>query len=112
MYYVDENSNLLTVKSAVIAASSSGANAIVAAVTGKKIRVLGYIISGVTAVNAKWQSGSTDIGGLIYIGATGGAVAPIAPMYMWFETVAGEALNLNLSGAVAVGGGVVYVEVP
>jgi hypothetical protein len=29
----------------------------------------------------------------------------------WFETVAGELLNLELSGAVSVDGGLTYVEV-
>jgi len=101
----------LTPKFAPIACSSSGANAIVAAVEGKKIRVISYLISCNGAVNAKWQSASTDKTGLLYMDAAGkGAVGPANPIGH-FETVANEALNLNLSGAVAVGGHITYVEV-
>lgn len=97
---------------AAISASSSGANEIVAAQAGRKIRVLGYVMMAASAVNVKWQSDSTDKTGLLYPAANGGAVAPLAPDHKyWFETVAGEPLNLNLSGAVAVGGHVTYLLV-
>lgn len=95
---------------ATVSASSSGANEIVAAQAGRKIAVIGYVLMANAAVNVKWQSGSTDKTGLLYPAANGGAVAPLAPDYKyWFETAAGAALNLNLSGAVAVGGHVVYI---
>jgi hypothetical protein len=103
----------LTPKFAAIAASASGNNTLVAAVTGKKIRVLAYNIIGNGAVNAKFQTGAggTDLTGLKYIAAAGGGIcAPFNPAG-WFETAAGVLLNLNLSGAVAVGGELVYVEV-
>jgi hypothetical protein len=54
----------LVPKFAAIAASSSGANEVVAAVTGKKIRVLSYVEMANGAVNTKWQSASTDKTGL------------------------------------------------
>ncbi len=102
---------LLVPKFAVIAASSSGDNAIVAAVPTKKIRVLAYNMVANGAVNAKFQSDATDKTGLKYFDAAGaGICAPFNPVG-WFETVAGEKLDLNLSGAVAVGGELVYVEV-
>jgi len=98
-------------KFAIIQEASSGDNEVVAAVTGKKIRVLAYNFMSNGAVNAKWRSGTTDISGLSYMDAAGkGKVAPFNPVG-WFETAAGAALNLNLSGAVAVGGECVYVEV-
>lgn len=103
----------VTPKFAAIAVSTSGNNPIVAAVTGKKIRVLAYILVGSDAVNAKFQSasGGTDLTGLKYIaGAGGGVCAPFNPVG-WFETASGQLLNLNLSGAVAVGGELVYVEI-
>lgn len=100
----------LTPKFAVIQASSSGTNAIVTAVTGKKIRVLAYNFMANGAVNAKWQSASTDKTGLKYLAANTGIVAGYNKVG-WFETASDEALNLNLSGAVAVGGELVYVEV-
>lgn len=101
----------LTPKFASIAASSSGDNTVVAAVTSKKIRVLRYSLSANGAVNAKWKSATAgDITGLKYLtqyGAHAGAFCPVG----LFETTAGEALVLNLSGAVAVGGELTYVEV-
>lgn len=103
----------LTPKFAVIAASASGNNTIVAAVTSKKIRVLAYNFIGNGAVNAKFKTAAAgaDLTGLKYIAAAGGGIcAPFNPLG-WFETVAGDLLNLNLSAAVAVGGELVYVEV-
>jgi acyl-CoA-binding protein len=97
---------------APITAAASGDNAVVPAVTNKKIRVRGYALyNGVaTGQNAKWRSGTTDITGLLYgaaaIGLIGAAQAPANDFL--FETVAGQALNLNLSAATATGGWVVY----
>lgn len=103
----------VTPKFASISASSSGDNTIVAAVTSKKIRVLAYNLMGAGAVNARWQTAAAGayLTGLKYIAAAGGGIcAPFNPVG-WFETVAGDLLNLELSGAVAVGGEVVYIEV-
>jgi hypothetical protein len=100
----------LTPKFAVISASSSGANAIVSAVTDKKIRVLGYNFISNGDVNAKWQSATTDKTGLKYLTQYTGLVAGFNPLG-WFETASNEALNLNLSAAIAVGGEIVYIEV-
>ena len=96
-------------KYASISASSSGDNAIVAAVTSKKIRVLSYVLTASAAVNAKWRSATTDKSGLLYLDAKGG-VAAAENHGGLLETASGEALNLNLSSAVAVGGHVSYVE--
>lgn len=105
-------STALTPKFAKIAASSSGDNTLVAAVTSKKIRVLAYNFSCAGTVNAKFQSGAagTDLTGLKYGVANSGIVAPFNPAG-WFETAAGTLLNLNLSAATAVGGELVYIEV-
>lgn len=101
----------LTPKFATIVASSSGNTAVVAAVTSKKIRVLGFCFTVNGAVNVKWQSATTDKTGLFYGDAAGkGKVLPFSPVG-WFETASGEALNINLSGNVAVGGELMYVEV-
>lgn len=101
------------IKRAPIAVSSSGNNTLVTAVTGKKIRVLAYNLSGAGAVNAKFQDGAggTDLTGPKYIAAAGGfASGPFNPAG-WFETSPGTLLNLNLSSGVAVGGELVYMEV-
>jgi hypothetical protein len=101
----------LTPKFAAIAASSSGDNSIVALVSAKKIRVLAYKLVANGAVNAKWRSNTTDKTGLSYMAAAGdGEVLPYNPLG-WFETAVGEALQLNLSAALAVGGHLTYVEV-
>lgn len=100
-----------------IAASSSGANELVPAAAGVKFRVLAFLLSFGGTVNAKWQSGSTDLTGLAY-GSAGVAVPspalPSAGLHhppAQFTAAPGEALNLHLSGAVAVGGYVVYERV-
>ena len=103
-------------KYAKIDISASGANQIVAAVTGKKIRVLAYTIIAAGAVTAKWQTNSTDLSGAMSLAANGGAapsVSVLAPggVYGLFETAPGEALNLNLGGAVNVSGHLTYIEV-
>ena len=51
----------------------------------------------------------TDISGLAYEIANTGFTLPFCPVG-WFQTIAGEALDLNLSAAKAVGGALVYVE--
>ena len=101
---------------AVISASASGDNSIVAAVSGYAIRVLFFVLTYSGAVNAQWKSdvggGATNLTGLIYgVGTSpapvvAGEVAPAGRGL--FQTASGKALNLNLSGAVAVGGFVVY----
>jgi hypothetical protein len=101
----------LTPKFKVISCSSSGNNEIVAAVTGKKIRVLAWDVSPSDIVNFKWRTASTDITGLYYAANAGNGVSkPFSPVG-YFETASDEALNLNLSAAEAVGGSLVYVEV-
>lgn len=102
----------LTPKFAVIAASSSGNNTLVAAVTSKKIRVLAALLISNGSVNVKFQSGAsgTDLTGLAYLVANTGFTLPFNPVG-WFETGSNTLLNLNLSGAVAIGGMLVYVEV-
>jgi hypothetical protein len=102
----------LTPKFATIAASSSGNNTLIAAVVSKKIRVLSLSLMSNGTVNAKFQSGAggTDLTGLYYTAANTGFVLPFNPVGH-FETASNTLLNLNLSGAVAVGGQITYVEV-
>lgn len=103
------------VKRAAIAVASSGDNTLVAAVSGKRIRVLAIFVLAAAAVNLYFTSaaaGTVIFGGStnkINLAANGGFVLSEAPDG-WFETVAGEALVLNLSGAVAVSGGLIYQE--
>ena len=103
---------VVTPKFAAIAASTSGNNTLIAAVTSKKIRVLAVAFMADGAVNAKFQSGAgdTDLSGLFYMVANTGAALPYNPAG-WFETASNTLLNLNLSAAIAVGGCITYIEV-
>ncbi|MGD9827135.1 MAG: hypothetical protein AB7U66_00260 [Hyphomicrobiaceae bacterium] len=119
----DETSTLyngttaLTPKFAAIAAATSGNNTLVAAVSGKKIRVLAIAVVAAGAVDLYFTSaagGTVIFGGStnkIGLAANGGFVLPYNPLG-WFEnSTTNQLLNMNLSGAVAVSGGLVYVEV-
>lgn len=98
---------------AVIDDATSGNNTIVAAVTGKKIRVLGYVLVAGGAVNARFESDAdgTALTGVMTLAAAGDVIAPGYNPSGHFETVAGELLNLELSGAVSVDGHLTYVLV-
>jgi hypothetical protein len=102
----------LTPKFAVIAASGSGDNTLVAAVSAKKIRVLQYVFVAASAVTVRFESGAagTALSGQMEVAANsgvGGAFNPIGH----FETASNTLLNLELSSAISVAGHLVYVEV-
>lgn len=99
------------VKHAPITSAASGSNLLVAAVAGKRIRVLDYTIVAAGAVTAKFQSAANDLTGALPLPANGGASVAGAPAVPLFETNVGEALNLNLGGAVAVAGHLTYQEI-
>lgn len=101
-------------QSAVINVATATDHTIVAAVTGKKIRVLSYVIVAAAAVAVTWKSGSTARSGAMSFAANSGiVVSPAAPSGgSWFETAAGEALVLTLSGAQQVSGHLTYQVVP
>lgn len=95
-----------------IAASASGNTTILAAVTGKKLRVFSLYFITADAVTVRFES-DTDgsaLSGEMSFPANGGIVLPHNPAG-WFETVSGELLSLELSAAVAIAGGIVYAEV-
>ncbi len=96
---------------AAITSSSSGATTIVSAVAGKKVYVLRWSLSANGNVNVNWQSHTTtgNATGLHYLtqyATAGGAYCPAGI----FATTAGEALDINLSASVAVGGELTYVQ--
>ena len=99
---------------AVIDDATSGNNTLVAAVAGKKIRVLGFfLVSAAGAVTARFESDAdgTALTGQMTMSATGSTVAPGFNPLGWFETVAGELLNLELSAGVSLDGALTYVLV-
>ena len=96
-----------------IDAASSGDNTVVAAVTAKKIRVLaGFFTMTGTAVTIRFESAAsgTALTGQMTPSQGQTVVLPFNPLG-WFETVAGELLNLELGGAQSVDGALTYVEV-
>lgn len=105
-------SEFALVKRAKIDAATSGDNELVAAVTGKKIRVVSmfYLASGTVTATFQSAAGGTAITGGLQHTAQTGAVLPLNEDG-WFETIAGEALNLNLSAAISVDGALSYIEI-
>jgi hypothetical protein len=93
---------------AKIDAASAGANAIVAAVSNKKIIPVHYFLVAAAAVTVKWQSGTTDLTGAMSINAAGNGFDPGVVTLGHFETARGSALNLNLGSAVQVSGYLTY----
>lgn len=106
MYIVQEK------KFAVINGDNTTAVQIVALVTGKKIRVLSYVLSVSAATTMIFQSASAAKTGAIHF--VGTALVPYSSGFSpvgHFETVAGEALNLKSSANVSFDGHLVYIEV-
>ena len=100
------------VKRAAIDAASSGDNTLVAAVTGKKIRVLALAITMTgTAVTIRFEDGAggTALTGQMQPTQGKTVTLPFNPVG-WFETSAATLLNLELGGAQAVDGVLVYIE--
>jgi hypothetical protein len=92
-------------------AASQTASELVAAIPGKKIRVLALaFVAGGTGTNATFNSASTAISPLFANAANGGAVLNANPLG-WFETVAGEALTLTTGAGSTTGVLVVWVPV-
>ena len=104
---------LNNVKRVVIDHATSGDNSIVAAVTGKRIKVLGLVMVAAGAVTARFESaaGGTALTGQMSLITGTPIVLPLDLEVGHFETAAGAALNLELSGAVSVDGVLTYVEV-
>lgn len=100
-----------------VAAASSGNNTLVTNTNaGKKIRVFQMALVAASAVNLYFtgdNSGTVVFGGStnkINLAANGGFVLPFSPVG-WFDCATDTDLVMNLSGAVAVSGGVVTAEV-
>ena len=100
------------IKRVAIDTATSGDNTIIAAVAGKKIRVLSLALIPSAAVTARFETGAggTALTGQMQLGAKVNLILDYNPAG-WFETTAGALLNLELSGATSVDGCIVYPEV-
>lgn len=103
----------MTIKRASFTIGTATTTTIVAAVTGRKIRVLAAAWTmRATSGNqlATWKSGTDAIA---YAESTTLTVPVVLPHVKngWFETADGAALNLTTSTAGNVSGVITYVEV-
>lgn len=103
---------------AKIAETSSGLKTIVAAVSGCKIRVISYLLSTDTATTLIWKSDATALSGSISLGAnapiqdgTNSAASSMEGYLGLFETIADEALKLNIADTAIVGGYITYITI-
>lgn len=100
-------------KRAVIDGAGTADLEIVAAVAGKKIRVYQVVLiaSGTTTVRFESAAGGTALTGQLSLAVNVGFSSGFCPAGH-FQTAAGQALSLEVSGAaVSVDGWVVYAEV-
>lgn len=89
--------------------SASGDNTIVAAVTGKKIKVYAICIVSSGTVAVKFKDGAgTDITGPMALTAQVGFSFAVAPPAFLLSTSAGNAFIMNLGSAVEVDGWIAY----
>lgn len=104
--------SLNNIKYAALSGATSGDNTLVSAVAGKKIRVLSLYAVAAGAVTVRFESaaGGTALTGVASLAANGGIVLPFNEGG-WFETNAGELLNMELGGAVQTSGSLSYIEV-
>lgn len=109
---MQDGNTQLTPKFAVINVAGSGDNTLIAAVVGKKIRVIGGLLIAAGAVSVRFESAAagTALTGIMPLIANVGFQIPHIPVGN-FETAVNTLLNLELSAAESVDGWLVYVEV-
>lgn len=100
-------------KFAVIDRATSGE--IVAAVSGKRIRVLSYLFSVATTTTVRFDSASTALTGAMTANAGVPFNAPQGPNTQQgamgvLQTERGEAFNVTLGAAVQISGHLLYEE--
>ena len=102
----------LTPKYLAVDVNSSGDNTLIAAVSGKKILVIGCVLIAAGTVSIRFEDGAggTALSGVLNLTTNSGFTAPLS-LPGWCKTSANTLLNLELSGAVAVAGWLVYTEI-
>ncbi|MEK6236457.1 MAG: hypothetical protein N2C14_17250 [Planctomycetales bacterium] len=108
---IDVDGKLLRVQRAKFTVTGSGDQQVLAAVAGKKLRVLASRELVDAATTVTWKSDSTALTGAMPYPTEGGAVQPMTP-HGWLETVAGEALKVALGTTTStLTGNLVYLEI-
>lgn len=110
-------SDLGKLNSWINVAASQTDTSLVAAITGKKIRVLAVVINqgdttpSTVVFNSKGSGAGTAKSPTFKAAANGGFVIPFSPEG-WFETNAGEGLTVSTGSGSTTGILVVYDRVP
>lgn len=100
------------IKSATINATSDGDNTVIAAVAGKRIRVLAYVLTTTAAAaDIIFKSATTELGRLVTGAAGGGAVYDGGPDRPAFTGGTNEAFIVNNPAGVDSKGHVTYILV-
>ncbi len=102
-------SGIYPVKQAIIDEIAIANNEIVAAVTGKSIRMVSMMLTVAGAVNIQWKSGAAARSGLMEFADSGGMTHSAQDGILW--TAIGAALNLDQDAAIQVSGTITYIEV-
>ena len=102
-----------TIKFVRVNATADGDNSIISGVTGKKIRVLGYVITVTTAGTVTMQdtAGSPNIFAQFSLLAQGGASYAGGLMCPAFETLVGNGVEINTQTGQDCLGHMTYIEV-
>ncbi len=90
---------------AIISENSAARNAIVAAVTGKRIVVTNIVLVCTADNTVVWESATTALSGVMTFNAAGGYSMSGGAL---LKTVAGEALNITQTVAALVTGHITY----
>ena len=100
-------------KRAAVSAITTGDNTLVAAVTGRKIRLMAAVLEptgGNATIRFEDGAGGTALTGQMVIGTNSEFLLPYNPVG-WLETSAATLLNLEVTSAGSVSGFIVYEEV-
>jgi len=95
------------VKYQKIEASVSGDNTLITGVAGERQIVVGIVLVAAGTVAAKLKSAATEIYGPMQLLSGSGFALPSSNV-PWLIGGVGESIILNLGGAVAVGGCIIY----
>lgn len=96
---------------AVISTGAGGNTQLVAAVASRRIRVVQVGLMAAGSVSVKFSDGSDLTGAYPLAANTGFVLGPVPDDRWWFQTGVGNALSINLSGGVNVGGIIGYTIV-
>lgn len=93
-------------KTKSVALSGSGDQSVIAAVTGKRIAIVAFVLAGASTSSIYFTDGTTTTG-TIPVNATNPSVVPYGGG-PWFHGAAGAAISINAS--VNINGQIIYVE--